>query len=328
MGRLMASRYVPALLDYPMVLQINLDTVCNIHCFFCAYEGRTDKPVFNLANLHKLAGAIRHAKYISLSAWGDPLCSPNLPVVLSTICSLNDAPNLIAIVTNGTRLSPELAKLLTGHLGSLTVSLNAGTPATYNRDMRGTNWGKTLDAIRSFMGALRPQDRSKVGLHMVAHGLNVAEIVHLPDIALSLGIRRIGVDQFTVNKREYAYLSLIRCKPEYNAQVEVAEPYARSKGIEFAARRFGSETKTQKCLSPWIECHVWADGKVAPCDCNGTFFIGNAYQSSFESVWFGKDYARFRKHPAPQCATCPKVLRFDDPRAHVSPYMTERGLVL
>jgi MoaA/NifB/PqqE/SkfB family radical SAM enzyme len=323
MSKTMLSRYLPVK-AYPFVLQINLDSVCNIQCFFCAYEGREGKPDFNVKNLDKLDKAIRQAKYISLSAWGDPCCSRNLFVVLDKIFSLNAATNLIAIVTNGTRLSSDLADKLTGHLGSLTISLNAATKQTYERDMVRARWDSTLAQAKNFTGALNPEDRSKVNLHMVAHSQNYHEIPELIFVAKYLGISSVRVDQFTANLKEFLPLRLTNFKAEYNQAVDKASGVAQSEGISFTARKFGVETKTQDCLSPWSECHVWADGRVAPCDCNGTLFLGNAYESSFEDVWFGKAYRDFRNHGAAQCKTCPKILPFDDERGHVSPYLTER----
>lgn len=309
---------------YPFILQINLDTVCNVKCFFCAYDGRSDKPGdFDIDKFWKLERAVRHAKYIALSAWGDPLCSPNLYSVLQQIYSWNNSDGLIAIVTNGTMLNTELACLLTGHLADMTVSLNAAKPYTYNRDIKGGNWNRTIEAVKSFAYALSDKDKTKINLHFVAHRNNYLEIPDLIDLAVSLDIRRVRVDQFTVNKREYMPLSLMMVKREYNNAISLARHKAEKYGVSLSARTFGTEKRRNTCLFPWISTCIWADGRVAPCDCNGTLFIGNVYQTNFEHVWFGKEYAEFRRKGAPQCEYCPMALPFDNPRAHLSPYLNE-----
>lgn len=321
----MAERYLHLpKRTYPYTLQIHLDSVCNIKCFFCAYEGRQDKPGrFDMANLDKLEQAIRHCHYLALSAWGDPLCSPHLEAVLEKIYSWNSQPYLIAIVTNGINLSPELAMVLSGHLADLTISINAATPGTYERDMRGGRWDRLMAAIRSFMSALKPADVGKVNLHFVAHGRNHREIPQLADLADDLGIQRIALDQFTVNTQDNIPLSLLHHKQEYNMLVSVLEKKAWQYGISVTAPRFTGNGSVKTCHFPWMFADVWADGRVAPCCCNGSLFMGNAYDTSFENVWFGDAYNEFRRHGAPQCDTCPMIRPFDNPWTHVSPYLAE-----
>lgn len=321
---ILASRYLRLpLRAYPYALQIYLDTICNLNCFFCLYAHRSDKPgTFDIANLEKLRTAIQRAQYISLSAWGEPLLSPNLRAVLNRIYQLNSRPDLIAIVTNGTILSAEMASLLSGHLVDLTVSLNAATEKTYSRDMGG-NWRSVLDAIIEFMQALPESNHHKIGLHMVAHTGNYREISELIYLADRLGIKRVRVDQMMIAHKEQLPLTLLNVKGDYNRMVDEAREVADDTGVHFTSRKFGERAVALPCLAPWSECHVWVDGRVAPCCYNGTLFLGNAYQGGFESVWFGKDYEALRQKGAPQCHSCPKLLPFDDKRTHIYPYLLE-----
>lgn len=309
---------------YPYVLQIHLDSICNMKCFFCAYEGRNDKPQkFDINNLKKLEKAIKHCNYLALSAWGEPLCSPNFEAVLETIYSWNNQSGLIALVTNGSELSPRIAKLLTGHLADLTVSLDFALPSSYNSNKQNGNWEKTIMAVKSFMQVLAYQERKRVNLHLVAYRDNILELCQFVEIAKMLEIERVAIDQFTVNTITNMPLSLIHSKEKYNTEVEKATDLAKLLGISFSARRFGVERSSKSCYFPWIFADIWADGRVAPCCCNGAFFLGNAYETSFEDVWFGKAYQAFRRWGASICASCPMVLPFDDPNAHISPYLIE-----
>ena len=310
-------------MKYPTSLAIYLDTGCNLRCTFCLYKGRADKPgAFDVRNLDKLETAIKRAKVICLSAWGEPLMWPYLFAVLEYIYARNKRDNLIAIVTNGTLLSPDVAYLLTGHLGELVVSLNAGTPATYERDMGG-DWHKTLFAVRGFVCALDASDRNKIGLHMVAHTGNFREMAELVSVAYSLGITRVRVDQMMAVSEDQIPLTLVNVKDEYEVESDRAHATARKLGVKLYTPHFGYGHR-KPCTSPIDECHVWADGRVTPCCYNGSNFLGNAYETDFESVWFGDKAKQVRKRGMPQCESCPKVLPFDDPRAHVYPLLQER----
>jgi MoaA/NifB/PqqE/SkfB family radical SAM enzyme len=297
------------LVDHPFTLQIYLDSVCNLDCWFCLYKNRDDIPrTFDLANLDKLDKAIKEAGVISISSCGESLASKYLPAVLEKVYALNSKSDLISMVTNGLLLSADIARLLEGHLADLTVSINA----------------RAVEQTKAFVDALRSEDKHKIGLHFLAYAENLSEIPGLVDIAIETGVSRIRVDQFMVAKQEHLHLSLLKVMDRYNVMVEQARLKADYFGIKFFARTFGTEHGMQKCLSPWTECHIWADGRVAPCCYNGGLFLGNAYESSFEDVWFGESYHNLRKDGSEQCRNCPKVLPFDDRRVHIYPSLREK----
>lgn len=309
---------------YPVVLQIYLESQCNLRCWFCKAD-RSDRPRgFDVRSVDKLDEAIKHARYISIAACGEPLLAPSFPAVLEKILGLNRRAGLIAIVTNGTRLSPDLAKV-GKHLGDLAISLNAGTAETYDRDMKGGDFDETLEAIRSFMKVY--PDSYKVSLHMVAHARNHEEIPEMVRLARSLGISRVRVDQLLVHRAEDVRFNLQQVKSAYNLSVHIGRKVAKDMRVHFTAKQFGGKDKMRTCLSPVLESYVWADGRVAPCDWNGRLFMGNAYETSFEEVWSGDRYRSLRRHPAPQCLACPRVLPFDDPRAHISPWYRDSLVV-
>jgi MoaA/NifB/PqqE/SkfB family radical SAM enzyme len=300
-------------LSYPKILQIYLDSVCNLKCRFCLYQNRTDIPkTFDVNNIVKLKSFIQHAKTIVISACGEPLLSPHLAEVLEYIYTLNHRKELIAITTNGTLLSPATYNLLKGHLADLTISLNAGTKETYNRDMVGGDWKVTLKTISRFMDQVSSVDSSKITVHMVAHSENYTEIPQLFEVAEHLGIPKLRVDQVMVADKSQMGLSLLN----------VAESYKRI--VQDNPRIiFGTEINRRKCVSPFEEFHVWADGRVAPCCYNGSMFMGNAYETRTEEVWSGVEYTNLRRHPAKQCLTCPKLVYFDDPDYHIYPSLRE-----
>jgi MoaA/NifB/PqqE/SkfB family radical SAM enzyme len=224
---------------YPTSLAIYLDTGCNLRCSFCLYKGRNGTPLnFDIRNLTKISTAIEKAKVVCISAWGEPLMSPQLYPTLDYIYTHNKRDNLIAIVTNGTLLDAGIARRLTGHLGELVVSMNAGTTETYQRDMHG-DWQETLSAVRRFMAALTASDRDKIGLHMVAHSGNVNEMAALVRVAGMLNIRRVRVDQMMAASRDQIPLAIVSVKDEYQEAVREAEGIASAYGIIFTARDFG-----------------------------------------------------------------------------------------
>ena len=314
-------------MKYPRVVQIYLDSICNLHCFFC-YGDRDDvvkHQSFDMTTIDKLSKVISKAKVIPISAWGEPLLSPNLETVLERIYSLNNSNNLIAIVTNGTALSRRTTSLLNGHLADLSISLNASTAETYKRDMGG-DFNRTIEAIKEFMVSIH--EPHKVSLHMVAHTGNYQEIPGLIDLAASLGISRVRVDQLMVTRKQDLEKSLLNVRDEYNSFVNLAINNAECSGVDFTARLFGKEHGRRQCRIPFTDAYVWVDGRMAPCCYNGNLFMGNINEASFEKIWRGEAYRELRNSPPSTCMSCPFTLPFDDYRVHLSPVFNEKEVMI
>ncbi len=87
---------------YPEQLSIFSHTKCNLRCFICrreSYKGET----MDFNQLHALEKAIRFAKRVDLTGWGEPFTYPRLEDALKHIFAINPG-EIIFITTNGTSL--------------------------------------------------------------------------------------------------------------------------------------------------------------------------------------------------------------------------------
>ena len=312
--------------QYPSVLSIFLSTKCNLRCFICRREGFKGEDL-DFKNIYKLKKAIKYAHTIDLTGWGEPLLYPQFEGVLKHIYSLNSRKDLIQITTNGTRLSERLAKLLNGHLNLLVISINAATASTYNRDMKGGNFETTVKRIQSFLSGLDKRERRKVQLHFVAHTENFREIPKLVILSKNLGISKISIGQYLINNSEHIQFSLLNVKTEYNNVIEEAQDIGNKLGVEVHAPKFKEGERMpslKKCVSPFIECFILADGSVGPCCFCGSYRIGNAYEANFEDIWFSEAYRKLRKQRyLPACQKCTPYIPLDDYQAHFTAYFKE-----
>ena len=316
----------PRKYQYPSLLSIFLTTRCNLRCFICRREGFKGEDL-KFENIYKLEKAIRYARTIDLTGWGEPFLYPRFEEVLNYIYSLNPRGELIQISTNGTRLSEHAAELLRGHLHLLVISLNAATAPTYNRDMEGGNFEDTLLRIRAFLSALEGKGRSKVLLHFVAHTENFREIPDFVVLANNLGISAVSIGQYLVGIPEHVRYSLLHVKQDYNAVVDRAQDLGTKLGVQVHARRFTQGQKarfSQECREPFDSCYITVSGDVAPCCFCGSYSTGNAYETSFEAVWFGDAYRKLReKRYLLACQKCMPFIPLDDYSAHFTAYFKE-----
>jgi radical SAM protein with 4Fe4S-binding SPASM domain len=304
--------------QFPEVLAISLTTQCNLRCFICRREDFQPESL-DFENLKKLETPIRYAKTIDLTGWGEPFTYPRFREVLEYLFSLNSG-EIIGLTTNGTRLSEEHARLLSGHLSYFVISLNAATRATYERDMKHGCFEATLSAIRSFVSALDASDRLKLNLHMVVHTENYREIPDFVVLAHELTVPTVSVGQYLVGISDHSRYSLLHIREEYNRVVEEARVLGGKLGVRVHARQFFGETGLPwaECVSPFTECFILPNGEVHPCCfCGNSVSMGNAYERGFEAVWFGNEYQRLRKRRSlPACSVCPPLLSFDCVQTH------------
>jgi MoaA/NifB/PqqE/SkfB family radical SAM enzyme len=225
--------------QFPEVLAISLTTQCNLRCFICRREGFHPQDLV-FENLKKLETAIRYAKTIDLTGCGEPFIYPHLREVLEYVLSLNPG-RAIGLTTNGTRLSEEYARLLSGHLSYLNISLNAATKATYERDMQHGDFEATLSSTRSFVSALDASDRPRLNLHMVAHTENYREIPDFVVLAHNLGVPNVSVGQYLVGISEHSRHSLLHAREGYNRAVEEARSLGAELGVQVHAPQFFQE---------------------------------------------------------------------------------------
>lgn len=311
---------------YPRFLSICLTTRCNLRCFICRREGHRGGDL-DFGKLDFLSNAIRNAAVIDLTGWGECLLYPRFDDVLGRVFSLNGRGSLIRITTNGTRLSRELGRLLSGRLHGLVVSLNAASPETYAREMPPGDLGKTLDGVREFLSALTPADRAKVVFHFVAHAGNFGEIPDFVRLARAAGVPTVNVGQYLVDIPEHHGYTLLNVREAYDRVAGEARALGRELGVAVFARRFGEKDGRggSACRDPYDSCFVEMDGRVGPCCFCGTWRIGNAFEAGFEAVWFGPAYRRLRRERhLPACRTCSPFLPFDDPRTHFTAHFKER----
>jgi MoaA/NifB/PqqE/SkfB family radical SAM enzyme len=303
---------------YPELLSIFLTTHCNLRCFICRREEHRPAHL-NFDNLTKLKQAIRHASVIDLTGWGECFLYPRFDDVISYIFSLNRNKELIRIVSNGTMLSKEKAVLLGERIDLFTISLNAASAETYNRDMKGGSFCDTLDNIREFMTWLPARVHSHVILHFVAHAGNYHEIADFVRLAADLGVKRVTIGHYLINTEDHLQYSLLSLKQEYNDAIRDARGVADTLAVDLTARTFGTEKQASfsTCRDPVLSCYLEPDGRVAPCCHCGSYHVGNVYRDGFESVWFGEEYRKLRdKMHIPACRRCTPFVPLDDPRSH------------
>jgi MoaA/NifB/PqqE/SkfB family radical SAM enzyme len=311
---------------YPALLSILLNTHCNAACFFCR-ESDYKGTAIEFSEVFKLDTALRNARVVDLTGWGEPFLYPDFERVVKHALSLNPSPQLIQVTTNGSLLSKRWGALLAGKLHFLVVSLNAATPATYATQMRYKNAQFTFDRVisnlRAFLPVLTDEDRNRIDLHMVANTDNYTEISALVGIAADLGVPQVSIGYYISAQKQYVDKTLWNVKREYNFEMARARELADKLGVRLSGRDFFTKESRQmgaaSCMAPFEQFFIEPSGKTAPCCFMGNERIENVYQDGFEAVWFSDVMNKLRaERYLPPCKVCTVFSPFDDQTTHIS----------
>jgi MoaA/NifB/PqqE/SkfB family radical SAM enzyme len=312
---------------YPGCLAILLNTHCNAACFFCReadYKGTwVEAP-----EVLKLDTAIRNARVVDLTGWGEPFLYPHFKWVVQHILDINPSPRLIQVTTNGSLLSEGWGKLLSGKINRIVVSLNAATLETYANQMRYKNnqftFGRIMSNLRAFLTMLTDDDRERIALHMVANADNFRDMPRFIEVAAELGIPEVSIGHYISAQKQYVHKTLWNLKQEYNDAVACAEERAEKLDVRLVGRRrfFTEEARIMgatNCMAPFESMFIEPKGTTAPCCFMGNERMGNVYQDGFEAVWFSDIMNNLRKSRSlSPCKVCAVFNPFDEETTHIS----------
>lgn len=311
---------------YPPFVSILLNTHCNAACFFCReadYKGTS----IEFSEIPKLDGAIRQARVIDLTGWGEPFLCADYERIVDHVLRLNDSPQLIQVTTNGSLLSKRWGRTLSGKLHLMVISLNAATPETYAAQMRYKNsqftFDKILKNLREFTPELTDADRERLDIHMVANTDNYREMTQLVRVAADLGVPQISIGHYISANKAYMDKTLWHVKESYNEELAKAQELADSYGIRFNGRKFfvqeTKKTGAETCMAPFESFFIEAWGTASPCCFMGNERHGNVFKEGFEAVWFSEVMNRLRdERSLPPCKVCTIFTPFDEQESHIS----------
>lgn len=305
--------------DLPILSEIAITYRCNLKCTFC-YAGCncTTNPVgddreMSAAEIKDVLRALyQDAQVPSVSfTGGEPTLRPELPELVAHAKALGMRVNLI---TNGTRMTANLARTLTDSgLDSAQVSLEGVTAGVHERvTMIPHSFGRTVAAVRHLKDA---------GIHVHTNTTinrdNLDECVLMPGFVQS----ELGITKFSMN------LMVPTGSGARNDRLAVryGEIGPHLLRIREASVRHGVEfmwySPTPMCLFNPVAhglgnkgcsacdglLSVGANGDVLPC-ASYNESVGNLLEQDVRDVWRSQRATQFREkflaHPA--CRACPE----------------------
>lgn len=288
-SELQKNKEFPMKFMFPLMLQFELTSHCNVRCRHCYNNSGTYNECKDRMGAEEW---IDFAKYLvkrggifeAVLSGGEPLLLGDSLFDIMDI--LHDDGTRFLLITNGFLLDDHIVSRLERYRYKwVQVSID-GCSEKYHDMFR----NKKGSWKRAVSGAIKI---ANAGLPLtIAHsvtGDNLADIDAMCDLAYNIGAGAITLGEVNVSGRAYDNQSLVLNREERNYLYEkVEENFVRYKG-KMQVRRSGT-IKNQLVryqAFPMSGAVIRPNGDIR-LDCMAPFVIGNVLDSDFEEVWRSK----------------------------------------
>lgn len=274
---------------------------CNLTCPMCARQRGSDLDQANVSDdvLAALLEAAAHVVYVGLQGLGEPLLHRNLTGIVKAFRARMPSAGRIAVTTNGTPLTRDLAaQLIAEGLNTITVSMDGATKATYEARRTGADFDQVVRNIAAAASHARGSGRDDVwiGANYVMDKGNLAEAPVFVRLAASLGLCAVSF----FHGRLYPDMRLAPLDAEILARVRgAALQIGRETGVTV---RFANSRPTMPPPCPFMNsAYLWLTGEVVPCDRMEppgrpwpTMIFGNVREKPLLEIWNQPEFKAFR----------------------------------
>lgn len=288
----------------PLILQIEPTNTCNLKCPICPVAlntlGRPPRHM-SLDEFRKIVDDVAdHAMLLVLWDWGEPFMNPQLADMIAYAAS-RDIRTVTCTNAHFLQDRPRLEKILVSGLNTLIVAIDSLHGDTYRQYRKDGSLDQAMTGLRAAIATKRESgSATTINFRMVAMRSNEHEVWRMERLA-----RTVGADVFSVKT----------VSPGFDAQQRDSEFVPKNPAFHRLAYNPGTWERIaadQECIRVWIMANILSDGSVVPCcyDYDGSMKLGNVFETPFQEIWGGGEYATLRtriqrdKCVLPKCAIC------------------------
>jgi radical SAM protein with 4Fe4S-binding SPASM domain len=299
----------------PLHFQLEPATGCNLLCQTCQVPdyGPEQKKNLTLDQFRDIFDQIRPIK-VALSGAGEPFLNPDL---LGIVRHAKEHGASVLTTTNFTLCSKRIEEIVDSGLDLIKISLDAATPATYEKVRGRPFFDRILRDIESLqrVKAERGSATPYVRLQFVLQADNLEEIVPMVELAARLKANSVyfqPLETLLIADRKEALTKGVEFE-DLKGRLVAARDRAEEVGLGTNAgvlvrslpsyfRKYEpgvpKEPPSRVCLLPWFSLYITVDGDVRPCCSFGegeTLVLGNLFRERFDDIWNNEKYQNLRR---------------------------------
>ncbi|MBO6661464.1 MAG: SPASM domain-containing protein [Roseivirga sp.] len=273
----------------PTSISLEPTTSCNLRCPECPSGLRNfTRPTGMLADdiyksvIDELAPKL---SYLIFYFQGEPYLNPSF---LDQVKYAHSKKIYTATSTNAHYLNDKVAKkTVESGLDRLIISIDGTTQETYEQYRVGGKLEKVIEGTKNVVRWKK--DLNSKTPHIIFQYLVVKPNEHQLDDVKRLA-NELEVDEVAFKTAQiYGY-------EDGSELIPTIEKYSRYK--QLSSGKWAIKNKlVNHCWKMWHSCVITWDGKVVPCcfDKDAHYQLGEMKEQTFESIWRGESYTRFRQ---------------------------------
>jgi len=272
----------------PISISIEPTTSCNLRCPECPSglraftrpTGMMKKELFE-----SIVNQLPELSYLIFYFQGEPFLHPSL---LDMVRYASKKKIYTATSTNAHFLNDEAArKTVESGLDRLIISIDGTTQETYQSYRVGGKIDKVIEGTKNIL-RWKKELKSKTP-HVIFQFLVVKHNEHQIEEVKKLAYE-LGVDEV---KFKTAQIYDFENGSELIPTIDKFSRYKKERDGKFSIKN----GLLDECWKMWHSCVITWDGRVVPCcfDKDAHYVLGDLNKNSFEEIWRGEKYNRFRK---------------------------------
>lgn len=289
-------------LSSPIHIRLKPTNKCNHRCSYCCFRNKKLflSQLFNEKDeipREKMKEIVRdlgrmEVKAVTFSGGGEPLC---YPYITETVTGLIKRGIKVGVLTNGSLLQGEIAKVLGTHATWVRISMDSATAQTYAK-IRGISVNEFDKVCGNISNFARIKDKNcELGVNFIVGRDNYRDVYAFLGLAKKLSVNHVKVCECVIstkNEENNRYHSAIFDIVSGQVKAGVSD-FADSKFAivdKFSSYHSGNYEKKYE-LCPFIRflTVIAADMNVYACQDkaytkNGR--LGSIRNRSFEQFWF------------------------------------------
>ncbi|MFH1023968.1 MAG: radical SAM/SPASM domain-containing protein [Planctomycetota bacterium] len=275
-------------LGYPTILTVEVSSRCNLHCPTCPKgTGRIHRNNdMDYGDFCRIVDqTCRHTKKMFIYNYGDPFMNASVCNMIK-YAKKNDL--YVQASTNGMFFgSPERrSEIIASGLDHLVLAIDGATQETLEMFRKGAVLSKIMNDLKALIGERDRLRRATpyTELQFIVMKHNQHELGAIEGLARNLGVDNLFKKTVWIDPKD----------PQYSERCDDLLP--TSDGLRRDCYR-KTNSRNKICKIPWQQSVITSEGDVIPCcyDWDGQYVMGNILKQSFESIWNGPCYRKFRK---------------------------------
>lgn len=279
----------PILWGMPISISFEPTTSCNLRCPECPSGLRSfTRPTGMLQNAF-FSNVIDQLKptltYLTFYFQGEPYLNPNF---LDMAAEAEAKGIITATSTNAHYLDDNTAKrTVESGLSRLIISVDGTDQMSYEQYRVGGDLSKVIEGTKNII-KWKKKLKSKtpfVEFQFIVFRQNEHQIQGVKKMGAALGVDLVAIKTAQVYDFEHG-----------SELIPTIDRYSRYEKVDESKYVIKNKLLNQ-CWKMWHSCVITWDGKTVPCcfDKDASHTLGHLQNESFQSIWHGAEYNKFRK---------------------------------